>query len=110
VAKGKIRKIIDFLEDNLRKNRLNVSKIVLFGSQVTGAMSPDSDIDLVVVSEDFYGKDIFARVRLIKEAEIMTIRKFMVPLDILALTPEEFESGTSLISEYTNASEIIYSA
>lgn len=110
MVKGKVKKIISFLEGSLRKNRLHVSKIVLFGSQAAGKASAESDIDLVIVSEDFRGRDIFERVRLIKEAEIMTIKKFMVPLDIITLTPEEFESGTSLVSDYIKGGEAVYQA
>ena len=63
---------------------------------------------MVVVSKNFRNKDIFERVELIKEAEIMTIKKFMVPLDIVTMTPEEFESETSLIAEYAKRGEVVY--
>jgi len=32
----------------------------------------------------------------------------MIPLDIITLTPEEFESETSLISEYARKGEVVY--
>jgi predicted nucleotidyltransferase len=110
VAKSKIKKIIKFLEDGLKSSHVNISKIVLFGSRATGKASSESDIDIIVVSADFHGKDIFERVRMIRDAEVTTIRKFMVPLDIVALTPEEFESGTSLISDYARGGEVVYAA
>jgi len=44
------------------------------------------------------------------EAEIMTIKKFLIPLDIITLTPEEFESGISLIAEFAKEGEVIYEA
>ena len=69
----------------------------------------DSDIDLVVVSDDFRGKNIFKRVALIKEPEIKTIRKFMIPLDIITLTPAEYESEKSLVAEYSQKGEVICS-
>jgi predicted nucleotidyltransferase len=110
MAKNKIRKVIKFLEERLGEKNLNISKIILFGSQVKGRGTPESDIDLVIVSEDFHGKDIFERTRLIKEPEIMTIKKFMIPLDIITLTPEEFESETSLIAEYAKKGEVLFPA
>ena len=38
----------------------------------------------------------------------MTIKKFMIPLDIITMTQEEFESETSLIAEYVKDGEVIY--
>jgi predicted nucleotidyltransferase len=92
--------LIKFLEGCLREKGVKITKIILFGSQITGKATEESDLDIVIISEDFKGKDIFKRAELTKEAEIMTIKKFMIPLDIITLTPEEFESGTSLIAEY----------
>jgi hypothetical protein len=36
------------------------------------------------------------------------MREFMVPLDIVPLTPEELESGTSLIAGYARAGRVFY--
>jgi len=110
MAKGKIKRIITFLEEALREHRMTISKIVLFGSYAKGTASAESDIDIAIISEDFRGKDIFERVRMIKDAEVLTIRKFKVPLDIIAMTPEEFDSGVSIISDYARDGQIIYAA
>ena len=64
MAKSKIKKVIRFLEERLKEKNLNISKIILFGSQVEGRASAESDIDIVIVSEDFHDRDIFERVRL----------------------------------------------
>jgi len=37
-----------------------------------------------------------------------TITKFMIPLDIVALSSGEFESGTSLIAAYAKNGEVVY--
>jgi predicted nucleotidyltransferase len=110
MAKSKVIKIIKFLEKSLRDSGLNIMKIILFGSHAKGKASTESDIDIVIVSKDFRNKDIFERVKLIKEAEILTIKKFIVPLDIITLTPEEFKSKTSLISDYAKNGKILYAA
>jgi uncharacterized protein len=108
MAKKKIRAVINFLGKKLREDNLKVSKIILFGSQVGGRASTRSDIDLIVISDDFRKKNIFSRVELIKKAEIETIRKFMIPLDIITMTPEEFETKSSLMAEYAHEGEIMY--
>jgi predicted nucleotidyltransferase len=40
----------------LRKNRINVTKVILYGSRIAGRAHKYSDIDVAVVSPDF-GKD-----------------------------------------------------
>jgi hypothetical protein len=52
-------------------------------------------------------KDIFERAMMTKAAEIMMVRKFMITLDILTLTPSEFESETSLTAEYARNGEVL---
>ena len=52
----------------------------------------------------------FKRLELIKDAEIATVRKFMLPLDIIMMMPEEFESGTSLVSEFAGNGKVLFAA
>lgn len=108
MAEGTVIEAVKYFEACLRKGGVNISKIVLFGSRVKGYATKESDIDMAVVSKDFEGKDIFVRARLTKEAEILTVKKFMIPLDIITMTPEEFESEASLIAEYARDGEIVY--
>jgi predicted nucleotidyltransferase len=99
MAEDRIGEAVSHFERCLRESGIKVSKIILFGSHAKGTATEGSDIDVAVISEDFQGKDVFERARITKEAEIDTIRIFLVPLDILTLTPEEAESGASPVSE-----------
>ena len=108
MAESKAIEAIGFMRERLRETGLNIEKIVLFGSQANGEATAESDIDIIVVSEDFRNKDIFKRARLTKEAEISTIRKFMIPFDILTMTPEEFGSEDSLLADYARQGKIVY--
>ena len=98
---------INFFEKQLEQNGLHVSKVILFGSQAKGEATEESDIDIVVLSEDFRDKDIFERVRLTMDAEVLTIKKYMIPFDIITMTQEEFESGSSLISLYASEGKVV---
>ncbi len=110
MAKRAIKEIITFLEKCLEDTGLNISKIILFGSYAYGKPTEESDIDIVIVSKDFGGKDIFERAKLTKEAEIKTIKKFVIPLDIITMTPEELKSGSSLIGDYAKHGKVLYAA
>jgi predicted nucleotidyltransferase len=107
--KNNIEKAIKFLEQCLKENGLNISKIILFGSQATET-TDNSDVDILIISDDFKNKDIFERARLTKDAEVKTIRKFMVSLDIVTLTSEEFENETSPVTEFAKSGKIMFAA
>lgn len=47
---------------------------------------------------------------MIKDAEIATIKKFMIPLDIIMMTPEEFNGGSSLVSEFAKNGRVLTAA
>jgi predicted nucleotidyltransferase len=110
MVKKKIRTVVKFFGEKLEQENLKVSKIILFGSQVKGNATPESDIDIVVVSENFRRKNIFRRVQLLKNAEIETIKKFIVPLDIITMTPEEYENKTTLMAEYAHEGEVVFAS
>lgn len=107
MAKKKAVEVVRFIKKCLTDDGLDISKIILFGSNAKGNASPDSDIDIIVISESFRNKGIFKRVELIKRAEISAIKKFMIPLDILVMTNKEFESENSLISDYAQEGIVI---
>ena len=106
MAKNTAIEAVEFLKRCLNEKGLKVSKIILFGSQARGKATLESDIDVVIISEDFRDRDVFERAALTKDAEIRTIKRFMIPLDIMTLTPEENE--TSLIALYAKEGEVIY--
>jgi predicted nucleotidyltransferase len=64
-------------------------KIILFGSHARGDARPDSDVDLLVVMPVEGSKRQ-------KATEIdMALADRSVPLDLLVVTPEDFERGRS---------------
>lgn len=106
MAKRKVKAAVEFLERCLREGGVTPSKIILFGSQAKGKATKESDIDVVIISEDFRNKDIFERAAMTKDAEIRTLRKFMISLDIVTLTPEE--NNASLIAAYAREAEVVH--
>ena len=88
-----------FFRERLQEHGVQVSRLLLFGSHATGAAAEESDLDILIVSEDFRGLNIFERSELLGNAEVETIRRFRVPLDVIFMTSEEYESEASLLAQ-----------
>lgn len=95
--KSKVVKVVNYFAERLRENGVKVSKIVVFGSHSKGAAGGNSDIDLIVVSESFRRKNLFKRAEMIGEAYEATITEFMIPMDIIMETPEEFNPDFGVV-------------
>jgi len=108
MAQKRAKEVVKYFINCLREKEVKVSRIIVFGSQAKGTATYESDIDIIVISEDFKRKSIFKRADMTKDAEIRTIKKFMVPLDIITMTPEEYENKDSLMAGYAHKGEIIY--
>jgi len=87
---------------------IQAQRIILFGSHAAGTATPQSDIDLVVISNDFQGMDYFDRLRLLGRARVGLKR----PMEILGYTEREFRSHKkgSFISEEVKAKGIEFMA
>ncbi len=91
--KAAIDEVIDFLKQSLIKYGINVDSIALFGSALTGNMDKDSDIDLIIISSDFINLDLFERAKMTMKPETETLRKFKIPMDIINLSPDEYNDS-----------------
>jgi uncharacterized protein len=94
--KTTINLIINTLKFALEQSKVRVDSIAIFGSALTDTMSQESDLDLIIISKDFEDKDIFERALMTMQAEIAIMKQFIVPMDILNLTPEEYKDRKSI--------------
>ncbi|OQY30354.1 MAG: hypothetical protein B6244_00400 [Candidatus Cloacimonetes bacterium 4572_55] len=76
-------------------NGIRVNKLILYGSQAAGTAREDSDIDVVVISDDFADKSYWQRINIISDA----ICAVFEPIEALAMTRQEWESGVSLSNQ-----------
>jgi len=83
--------IINEYKQKLEAMGVRVKKIILYGSHALGKAGEDSDIDLLVVSDDFKGMDLWERLCLLGRARIGIKR----PMEISGITEEEFKSEHS---------------
>ena len=82
---------------------INGITLILFGSHAKGNPREDSDIDVVVLSEDFGRMADWDRIKLLSKA----ICASHVLIEAVGLTPAEWESGESIIAEYARDGEVI---
>jgi len=80
----------------LETRGVRVNQMVLFGSLAAGTGREDSDIDVVVVSQDFAGKSFGERIEILTDA----ICEVLEPIDAVAMTPREWERGDSMFVDY----------
>ena len=81
-------------------------KIILYGSYATGTYREGSDIDIVVISNDFAGLSFWERIDILSDV----IYEIFAPVEAIALTPDEWEQGDSLLVDFARHGEILYAA
>jgi predicted nucleotidyltransferase len=104
VDKETVLRIVSDFAKALEARNIKPQKIILFGSYSTNTQREDSDIDLVVISEDFTNKDYWQRIDVLSAAIATVLR----PIEAIAMTPEEWESGESRIVEFARNGEVVY--
>ena len=80
----------------LAEHGVHAHRIILFGSYAKGLQHDGSDIDIAVISDDFIGMDYWERIDVMSKA----IYDVFEPIEAVAFTTEEWESGNSIICEY----------
>lgn len=83
-----VHRIIKDYRHILEGMGIKVKKMILYGSYALGSPGEHSDIDLVVISDDFKKLDLWERLTLLGQAGAM-LKK---PVEALGYTEEEFSS------------------
>jgi predicted nucleotidyltransferase len=97
--------------DALRRFRLaleskgfRIQKLVLYGSYAQGKVTEGSDIDVLVIADDFWGKSYWERIEILSDA----IYGVFEPVEAIALTNEEWEQGERAVVGYARNGEAIF--
>jgi len=98
--KKQVLELLKRFKKILERQGTKVDKMILFGSYAAGNYREDSDIDLVVISNDFKDKDFWQRIDIIVNALMEEIS----PIEAVAMTPEEYENGESMIALFAKES------
>lgn len=65
--------------------KINVEKMILYGSRARGDALKQSDVDVLLVSKDFRGVPFLDRMY-----QSSKLWKYKLPLEMFCYTPEEF--------------------
>ena len=87
-TRQEIDKVINRYKDALSALGITAEQVILFGSYATGKAEEMSDIDLLIVSSDFGGKNVRERLELLGVGAV----RIMEPIQAYGLTPEEMVS------------------
>ncbi|MBS3097941.1 nucleotidyltransferase domain-containing protein [Candidatus Woesearchaeota archaeon] len=86
-----IKKLKEF--KNITSKKIDLDKVIFFGSRVKGKARRYSDIDLVIVSKEFRGLKFRRRPLLLDNYWDLDY-----PVDFLCYTPEEFKKLSKQIT------------
>ena len=75
-------------------NGVRVQKVLLYGSHARNDAHQDSDIDIIIVSDDFADKNLFERLQILGQAR----REVPEPIQAYGFTPSEI--GDRLLSAF----------
>ena len=86
-----VYRIIEDMHKTLGKYGIKDNHIALFGSFLEGNSHENSDIDMIIISNSFEGKNLFERIDMTLKAESDVRSRYIAPMDILLKTPQEYD-------------------
>lgn len=98
--------IVESFIHELQARGIRPQKVILYGSQAAGTAMEASDIDLVVISESFSERSHWERIEILSDA----IYAVYAPVEAVAMTPEEWQEGDSIIVDFARGGEVLYAA
>lgn len=87
-------KIVNDFVSIFKKDRIKISRAILFGSHTKGTATPWSDIDMALVSEDFSGLPFYDRQKL--NPFILQVSS---SIEVHPFRPDEFTPDNPFVAE-----------
>ena len=82
--KAAVIKIVDKFYQKIKARGIRPLKLILYGSYANDTNWEGSDIDIVVISDDFIGKDYWERIDILADV----IYEIFAPIEAVAMTQE----------------------
>jgi len=90
----KVKPIINLYLKELKRT-IRPDKVIVFGSYAKGKATPESDLDMVVISKDFTNITHDKRFSLLSQARRHPKTR-KIAMDIFGYTPKEYDSASLL--------------
>ena len=104
--KKTVLEIIKRFHQEIEVRGIRPTKLILYGSYAAGTNRESSDIDIIVVSDDFAGKSYWERIDILSDV----IYEIFAPIEAVALTQGEWERGDSLVADFARDGEVLFAA
>jgi uncharacterized protein len=103
-----IKKLAKTLAVELEKNKIKVSKLILYGSYARGNQKAHSDIDIAVISPSFKGMRLLA----IQEQLSKALSKYLAVVEPVGYSSQEYQIATpeTLLGLIKRSGKILYPA
>ncbi len=98
--------IIKQFQQKIEARGIKPVKIILHGSYATDSYGKESDIDIVVVSNDFVDKSYWERIDILTDV----IYDIFKPIEAIAVTEKEWEQNDSIIIQSARNGEVLFAA
>ena len=104
--KKTVLEIIKRFHQEIEARGIRPTKLILYGSYAAGTNRESSDIDIIVVSDDFAGKSYWERIDILSDV----IYEIFAPIEAVALTQGECERGDSFVADFARDGQVLFAA
>ena len=104
--KAAVIKIVDQFYQKIKARGIRPLKLILYGSYANDTNWEGSDIDIVVISDDFIGKDYWERIDILTDV----IYEIFAPIEAVAMTQKEWDQGDLFVTDFARNGEVLFAA
>ena len=98
--------IVNRFRKGIEERGIRPLKIILYGSFADNTNQEGSDIDIIVISDDFIGKNYWERIDILADV----IYEIFAPIEAIALTEDEWSQGDLFVTDFACNGEILFAA
>lgn len=104
--KTAVIKILARFYKGIEAHGIRPRKVILYGSYASDSNREGSDIDIVVISDDFKNKTYWERIDILADV----IYEIFAPIEAIALTQDEWDNEYSFAVDFARNGEVLFAA
>ncbi len=97
MAKKELKKIYKVIEDFFKTREIQLDDVILFGSAANKVKNGYNDIDLILLSKNFRGKEFDEKIKMVSGINRELVSKFKMPFDLLFYSDSEWKKNDSFL-------------